>query len=519
MIKTIQKIIRKKIDSDIFIIGKGESIFDINLSALKDKIVININDSELIYPGDICFFYQKWVLKFLKNNKPQCKVYITNLKDNFEAKKVLAKYIPHNPDNADFLIDRIVSREFFLEQYSIASAINLANKIGQFKNGRTNVYLLGFDFKRKKYEDNKVLNFYNETDIDYQTKVIKDQEKIFKLILSKSNALSIKLNHIGNKNYSVYSINTFNKVFSSIPKIKVAQKPKIKLVTEEMNKNDAQKFKVKITAEITTNHFGDINRLKAMIYAAKESGADYIKLQRRNVDTFYTNKELISKYDSPFGNTFLDYRKALELNNDLFLEVDQFCKEVGINWFTSILDLPSFKEMIKLKPKIIKLPSTISRHKDYIKYVAKNFRGIVVISTGYTNPSYEKFILKTFKSVKKIYLLQCTSAYPAPIKDLNISVVSHYRDLSKINKIIIPGYSSHDTGSLGSMLAIAAGARMIEKHVKLGSVSWSHFDEVALDLNNNEFKNFVMDLRKAEMILGEQKKKISSSEHHKYKAK
>ena len=60
---------------------------------------------------------------------------------------------------------------------------------------------------------------------------------------------------------------------------------------------------------------------------------------------------------------------------------------------------------------------------------------------------------------------------------------------------------------------------MIEKHVKLGSVSWSHFDEVALDLNNNEFKNFVMDLRKAEMILGEQKKKISSSEHHKYKAK
>ena len=179
MIKNIKNIIKHKINSDIFIIGKGESIYDINLSALKNKIIININDSELIYPGDICFFHQEWMLNFLKNNKPKCKLYITNQKDDFKAKIFPVKYIPHNPDNADFLIDRIISSEFFLEQYSIASAINLANKIGQLKKGKTNVYLLGFDFKRKKSDNNKVLNFYNEDDIEYQSKIIKDQDKKF----------------------------------------------------------------------------------------------------------------------------------------------------------------------------------------------------------------------------------------------------------------------------------------------------------------------------------------------------
>ena len=81
---------------------------------------------------------------------------------------------------------------------------------------------------------------------------------------------------------------------------------------------------------------------------------------------------------------------------------------------------------------------------------------------------------------------------------------------------MIPGFSSHDMGSLGSMLAIAAGAIMVEKHVKLGRVDWSHFDDVALDLINGDFKKYVNDLRMAELMVGSENKKIQPSEHHKY---
>ena len=66
------------------------------------------------------------------------------------------------------------------------------------------------------------------------------------------------------------------------------------------------------------------------------------------------------------------------------------------------------------------------------------------------------------------------------------------------------------------MMAVAAVARMIEKHVKLDSVTWAHFDDVVLDLGTGEFKDFVSDIRKAEAIVGSLKKSVRDSEHHKY---
>ena len=97
-----------------------------------------------------------------------------------------------------------------------------------------------------------------------------------------------------------------------------------------------------------------------------------------------------------------------------------------------------------------------------------------------------------------------------------IGVIRHYYNLSKKDLRIVPGFSSHDIGSLCSMMAVAAGARMIEKHVKYGDVSWSHFDQVAINLANDDFKNFVADVRRAERIVGAETKEIHASEHHKY---
>ena len=127
--------------------------------------------------------------------------------------------------------------------------------------------------------------------------------------------------------------------------------------------------------------------------------------------------------------------------------------------------------------------------------------------------------MNKFSKNKKIYLLQCTSSYPCKFEDCNLAVISHYRNLSNKNKKIIPGYSSHDIGNLASMMAVSAGALMIEKHVKYKSINWGHFDNVALNLKNKEFLNFVRDMRKAELVFGDQEKRILSTEHHKYKEK
>ena len=116
-----------------------------------------------------------------------------------------------------------------------------------------------------------------------------------------------------------------------------------------------------------------------------------------------------------------------------------------------------------------------------------------------------------------MFLLQCSSAYPTPLEACNIAVIKHYENVSKKFPNIIPGYSSHDDGWFGSCLAVAAGAKMIEKHIKLGTTDWAHFDAVALDIRTNEFANYVGKIREAELILGNQSKQINKYENHKYK--
>jgi sialic acid synthase SpsE len=278
----------------------------------------------------------------------------------------------------------------------------------------------------------------------------------------------------------------------------------------------AQTERVAIVAELTTNHFGDRGRLENLIRAAHQSGADQVKLQKREVASFYSPSELAAPYASPFGTTIRDYRTQLELTAADFELVDKLCASLGIGWFASVLDKPSFEFLLQFSPTMIKLPSTISGHTDFLRYVADNYRGSVVLSTGMTDASYEDFIRTTFVKAERLFLLQCTSAYPTPAAGCNVAVVRHYHDLSRTDPRIIPGYSSHDTGWLASALAVAAGARMVEKHVKYGSTPWAHFDEVAVDVRTDDFATYVQRIRETEAILGSPVKAVADNERHKY---
>jgi N-acetylneuraminate synthase len=274
--------------------------------------------------------------------------------------------------------------------------------------------------------------------------------------------------------------------------------------------------KVLVVAELTNNHLGDVARLVEMVERAKEAGADLIKVQKRDVDSFYSDEKLRSFYWSPFGKTLRDYRKGVELDEEKLHALDRVCKSLQIDWFCSVLDYPSFQSILQFSPALIKIPSTISNHRDFHQQVAQAYRGPIVISTGYTDQSYEEYVLNTFGGNQRIYLLHCISAYPTALPDCNVAVVKHYAELAKSNPALVPGYSSHDTGSFASVLAVASGARMVEKHMKLGDVDWVHFDKVALDLKTDSFKNYVKDIRQAEVALGSPVKRVLPTEHHKY---
>jgi sialic acid synthase SpsE len=423
-------------------------------------------------------------------------------------KTITVPYVPYDPETGDFIVERFFSDELHIEHTIIVTALKIAHLIGKQLEKKLNVYLVGFDFSMKKGYTRKIPSAAFHADLETQARTISNQEKYLKLIIKEKDRLSINICHIGNKEYSFYSVKAFNKILNEnfINPLK----------DKESSYTNRAGQQVKIVAEITTNHFGDMARLKSMIIAAKKAGADYIKLQKRNVLSFYTEDQLNKPYSSPFGDTFREYRLGIELNKDQFRDVDELCKDIGIGWFASILDVESYEFIKQFNPEIIKLPSTISEHKVLLERVAGDFTKDVVISTGYTSKDYEDYIFNTFRKCRSIYLLQCVSAYPTPLEAAQVGVVRHYYSLSRDNKRIIPGYSSHDFGSLCSVMSVAAGARMIEKHVKFGDVSWSHFDEVAVDLITDDFKSFIDDIRQAELIVGSEHKEIYNGEHHKY---
>ena len=508
MYELIKQTVAGKTGQDIVIIGKGPSVDAVDLSLLSGCIVINTNDSELIYPGDVAVFHHGWVLDIFDNAPPRCKLYVSDRVVPGNVPQIEAEFVAYTPESADFLLSRFFSDTTYVEHAVIVTALRVANEIARQEGVQKNVYLLGFDFTTKHGFTSRMPGANRHEDAELTERLVSSQEQLLQMILTEKARLSINVHHVGNKPYSMYSADAFGQVFA-------ARRRGVPMAQSNCAEACAPN-RVKVIAEITTNHFGDMDRLKTMIVAAKQAGADYIKLQKRDVETFYSEEKLATPYNSPFGDTFRDYRHGIELSKTQFEFVDSFCKEVGIGWFASVLDMPSYEFIREFNPEMIKLPSTISEHKDYLAAVAQDFTKDVVISTGYTDSAYEEFIFNTFKNARNIYLLQCTSAYPTPNEDTQIGVVRHYYNLSQKDPRVIPGFSSHDIGSLCSMMAVAAGARMIEKHVKFGDVAWSHFDEVAVDLVNGDFERLVADIRKSERIVGEEKKVMQGSENHKY---
>lgn len=489
----------------IFILGKGASVDKVDLAVLANNLVIGLNDSERIAPCDITIFRDEWVRDALEDNGYRSRLYIcpTELSlSNGDVAKV--KYVSGNSGGTDMMMSRLLSDKpgemFAIEDVLFISALRLARLISTQRERKQSVYMIGFDFSVDRGYSKAIRRDYAPNQGGEREARISPQEFYFINALYMLRDSNLEIKHVGDRAFSYLSPEELNTLFL----------PELVAGTEH------QQNRVLVTAELTTNHFGDRNRLERMARSARAAGADLIKVQKRDVESFYSPEQLESKYVSPFGTTFRDYRHALELSTDDFQFLDKLCTDLGLRWFASILDEPSFRFMQQFDLDLVKLPSTISEHTEYLEHVAGNYSGGIVLSTGMTDGEYEDWVLKTFTQSSKLYLMQCNSAYPTPFHDCDIGVIRHYHTMSQLHPHVVPAYSSHDFGWMASALAVAAGAKMVEKHVKLGNTDWAHFDAVAVDLTTSEFADYVAKIREAEVIVGKEEKAVNSSEHHKY---
>jgi len=224
---------------------------------------------------------------------------------------------------------------------------------------------------------------------------------------------------------------------------------------------------------------------------AKECGADYVKFQKRDINTVYTQKFLDSPRESPWGTTQRHQKEGLELSIDQYQEIDDYSKSLGIPWFASCWDLKSLAEMEAFEPELHKIASPMVTNKSFVAEVAILGRK-TLISCGGTGWQDIDWVVDTFLTAGcDFVLMHCVSEYPCPDEHVNLGMISTLQNKYKGAEI---GYSNHSPGIESCVGAAYLVAKYIEVHITLdrsmyGSDQASSLERRGLELVVKYAKN------------------------------
>ena len=257
----------------------------------------------------------------------------------------------------------------------------------------------------------------------------------------------------------------------------------------------------KVVAEIGCNHMGRMDIAKELIDLAKQSGAGYVKFQKRN------NKELLTEdqYNTPhlvpensYGDTYGAHRESLEFDLKQNKELKEYCDSLDIVYSTSVWDVSSAKEMITLNPDFLKVPSACNNNFKMLGVLRDEYEGQVQLSVGMTTRDEIEEIVNFFEETNqaktRLLIYSCTSGYPVPAEDVALLEINWlYKNYgNRVNEI---GFSGHHLGIALDVAAYTLGARWIERHFTKDR-TWKGTDHAA-SLEPQGLKKLTRDLNSA----------------------
>jgi sialic acid synthase SpsE len=255
-------------------------------------------------------------------------------------------------------------------------------------------------------------------------------------------------------------------------------------------------YPVFLVAEAGINHNGNVKIAKKMVLEAKYAGADAIKFQTFRADN-------LAAPDSKFYKVF----KKVELDKSDFGEISDFAKSNEIVFFSTPFSEEAVDILSSLKVPMFKISSGDLTHLPLLEYVSKKKKPII-ISTGMADLYEIDAAVNTIQrnGNNKIIVLHSVSAYPTPISDANIRVISTLK-----NKFAYPiGYSDNGSGTTVPLIAVAMGAVLIEKHFTLSKKM--NGPDHSFSADPLEFSTLSKLIRETETILGNGKKFCQPSE-------
>ena len=276
--------------------------------------------------------------------------------------------------------------------------------------------------------------------------------------------------------------------------------------TTELNKKVYLMFRyspIFIIAEMSANHCGDKELAKKIISAAKEAGADAVKIQTYTADTL-----TIDCHNPEFklNGGLWDGKYLYDLYQEAYTpwewqgELKEYADSIGIPLFSTPFDFTAVDFLETLNVPMYKIASFEAFDYPLIKYAARCGKPMI-ISTGVSSLEEIQGAIDACKSVgnSDITLLKCTSAYPAKIEDMNLMTIKDMIDRFGPQGVKI-GLSDHSMSIVPPVAAVAMGAKVIEKHFTLDRTLGGA--DSGFSLNAEEFAAMVQAVRDTEKSLG-----------------
>jgi len=272
---------------------------------------------------------------------------------------------------------------------------------------------------------------------------------------------------------------------------------------ENNTKNDCY-----IIAEAGLNHNGSIEIAKKLIDLAVIAGADAVKFQKRTINRLAVKEALEARDDRfpEFGKTYREIREFLEFDFDQYVELKNYAESKKIDFMVTAFDEDAVDFLEKVGVKKFKLASHSLTNLGLLEYLASKKKQ-TVLSTGMADLDEIDRAVKIFKSYEApLALMHCVSAYPTPLPECNLAMMDVLRDRYGLEV----GYSGHELGYLPSVVAVARGAQLIERHYTLDN-SMAGFDH-KMSLEPDKLIAMIRDIRAISGIVGNGEKKVSETE-------
>lgn len=253
-----------------------------------------------------------------------------------------------------------------------------------------------------------------------------------------------------------------------------------------------------VIAEVGVNHDGDSRIAHELVDVAVHAGADVVKFQTFTPALLASTAARTAAYQrsATADDSQRELIASLALPEQSWRELVDHCREAGIGFASTAFDGPSLDLVVKLGVPFLKVPSGEITNLPFIREIATAGTP-VLISTGMSTLKEVVAAVAAGAAAPHVSLLHCVSSYPAAAQDANLRAITTMK-----GRFGVPvGWSDHTTDSQSAVLAVALGARVLEKHITLDTrrVGPDH----AASADPSTFESYVATVRRTEIMLGD----------------